>query len=227
MSHLANITRIRAVSNALGNLRDEVVFIGGATVSLYADRMAPEVRPTDDVDILLEIATLTQFAKVEERLRAAGFKNDTTAKFMGRYLLGGFIVDVMPTEKKILGFVNRWYAEGYRTAIEYDIDGQNPIRIFTAPYFIAAKLEAFNNRGKGDGRTSTDFEDIVFVVENRRAIWQEMRASDPTVNNFLIDQFKTLQANTNIREWIDAHSDFRSPPGSYFILNELEGFLRV
>jgi hypothetical protein len=62
MSHQTNITRIRAVNNALGELRKEVVLVGGATVSLYADRVAPEVRPTDDVDILLEIATRAQFA---------------------------------------------------------------------------------------------------------------------------------------------------------------------
>ena len=107
MSHQTNITRIRAVNNALGDLRNDVVFVGGATVSLYADRIAAEVRPTDDVDILLEIATRAQFAQVEERLRDAGFKNDTTAKFLGRYLVEGFVVDVMPMEESILGFLNR------------------------------------------------------------------------------------------------------------------------
>ena len=65
MSHQTNITRIRSVSNALGDLRDKVVFVGGATVSLYADRIALEVRPTDDVDIVVEIATRWQFAEIE------------------------------------------------------------------------------------------------------------------------------------------------------------------
>lgn len=226
MSHQTNITRIRAVNNALGDLRNDVVFVGGATVSLYADRVAAEVRPTDDVDILLEIATRAQFAQVEERLRDAGFKNDTTAKFLGRYLLEGFVVDVMPMEESILGFLNRWYVEGYRTAIEYSIDDQHPIKIFTAPYFIASKLEAFNARGKGDGRTSTDFEDIVFVLENRRSVWQEMKATDETVRAFLLNEFKTLRANRYIREWIDGHSDSYSPPGSYFILSDMDEFIR-
>ena len=226
MSHQTNVTRIRAVSNALGELRNEVVFVGGATVSLYADRIAAEVRPTDDVDILLEIATRAHFAQVEERLRAAGFKNDTTAKFIGRYLLEGFVVDVMPLEESILGFSNRWYKEGYRTAIEYPIDDQHPIKIFTAPYFIASKLEAFNARGNGDGRTSTDFEDIVFVLENRRSIWQEMKVADETVRTFLLNEFKTLRANRYIREWIDGHSSSYSPPGSYFILSDMDEFIR-
>jgi predicted nucleotidyltransferase len=226
MSHQTNITRIRAVNNALGDLREEVVFVGGATVSLYADRVAHEVRPTDDVDILLEIATRAQFAQVEERLRDAGFKHDTTAKFMGRFLLEGFIVDVMPLEKTILGFLNRWYVEGFRTAIQYPIDDKHPVKIFTAPYFIASKLEAFNNRGEGDGRMSDDFEDIVFVLENRKAVWEEMKAADETVRAFLVDQFKTLRANRYIREWIDGHSAYRSPPGSYFILNDIDEFIR-
>lgn len=108
MSHQTNIIRIRAVSNALGDLREEVVFVGGATVPLYADRVAPEVRPTDDVDILLEIATRTQFAQVEDRLRDAGFKNATTAKFIGRFLLEGSVVDVMPLDETILGILNWW-----------------------------------------------------------------------------------------------------------------------
>jgi predicted nucleotidyltransferase len=226
VSHQTNITRIRAVSNALGDLRNEVVFVGGATVSLYADRVAAEVRPTDDVDILLEIATRTHFAQVEEQLRAVGFKNDTTAKFLGRYLLEGFVVDVMPTEESILGFLNRWYKEGYRTAIEYPIDDQHPIKIFTAPYFIASKLKAFNARGNGDGRTSTDFEDIVFVLENRKSIWQEMKVADEIVRAFLLSEFTALRANRYLREWIDGHSSSYSPPGSYFILSDMDEFIR-
>lgn len=38
MSNSTNITRIKAVNNALGILKDKVVFVGGATVSLYPDR---------------------------------------------------------------------------------------------------------------------------------------------------------------------------------------------
>lgn len=225
--HKTNITRIRAVSNALGDLRTKVVFVGGATVSLYADRIAPEVRETDDVDIIIEIATRWEFAEIEEQLRKAGFENDRSGKFLGRYLLKGFVVDVMPIDEGILGSPNIWYADGFKAAVEYSIDDLHPIRIFTAPYFIATKLVAFNDRGENDGRMSRDFEDIVFVLENRRSVWQEMKAADEKVREFLLGEFRALQANRHIREWIDAHSDFRSPPGSYLILNDMEGFLRV
>lgn len=70
MSHQTNITRIRAVNNTLGNLKDRVVFVGGATVSLYTDRAAPESRPTDDVDILVEIATYREYANLKNNYGA-------------------------------------------------------------------------------------------------------------------------------------------------------------
>lgn len=69
MSNRENITRIKAVYDALENLAKEVVFIGGATVSLYADRETGEVRPTDDVDILVELWTKSSYAEIESKLR--------------------------------------------------------------------------------------------------------------------------------------------------------------
>jgi hypothetical protein len=42
MSHRENITRIRAVYIALEELAPEVVFVGGATVSLYSTRPETE-----------------------------------------------------------------------------------------------------------------------------------------------------------------------------------------
>jgi hypothetical protein len=80
----------------------------------------------------------------------------------------------MPTADNILRFTNRWYKEGFDATIEYLIDNSYIIRIFRPEYFIATKLEAFNNRGKKDGLTSSDFEDIIFVLNSRSVIWKEM-----------------------------------------------------
>ena len=49
MSYHENIVRLKSVANTLGALKDKVVFVGGATVSLYSSRpLAVSVRPTDD-----------------------------------------------------------------------------------------------------------------------------------------------------------------------------------
>jgi len=177
MSHKQNIVGIKAVYDALEEVAKDVIFIGGATVSLYADRPAGEVRPTDDVDILIELLDYKGYAAIEDKLRAKGFVNDVESGVICRYLVRGFIVDVMPTAEEILGFSNKWYSKGFAHSTEVMIDKEYIIRIFEPAYFIATKLEAFKNRGENDGRTSSDFEDIIYVLNNRSTIWKEFESS--------------------------------------------------
>lgn len=76
MSHQTNLERIKAVSKALETLKEKVVFVGGATISLYPDREVFEVRATDDVDVIIEILSYSERHKLEERLREIGFTHD-------------------------------------------------------------------------------------------------------------------------------------------------------
>lgn len=230
-NHSYNIERIKAVSQALGKLKDDVVFVGGATVSLYADRMAEEVRATMDVDIVAQIYTRLEYAKLEDELRQLGFTNDTTASFLGRYKLEDLIVDVMPISESILGFSNKWYSEGFETAIEYAIDDHCRVKIFDTPYFIASKIEAFKNRGKNkqgelDGRTSDDFEDIIFVLENRFSVWDEMKTAQQTVRSYLKKEFAKLMVMPYIEEWIDVHVSYSSPQATNYILKQISEFYK-
>lgn len=224
MNHHHNLVRIKAVNDLLGDLRDKFVFVGGATVSLYSDRMAMEVRPTDDIDILIELLSYTEYAALEEKLRAIGFVNDIESGVICRYKIQGIIVDVMPTSEDPLGFSNKWYPDGHKNAIDYVIDETNIVKIFSAPYFIASKLEAFKGRGKNDGRTSTDFEDIVFVFENRSTIWSELTNTSNELQQYFKYEFKQLLNNIFFEEWIDSHVDRGSPPATYIIIEELKKF---
>ncbi len=227
MSYQENITRIRAVYNALGDLADEVVFVGGATVSLYADRQTSEVRPTDDVDILVELYTRTEYAGVEAALRDRGFQHDQESGIMCRFTIGGITVDVMPIEESILGFSNQWYEEGYREAISHQLDEDYTVNIFSAPYFIATKLEAFKGRGEEDGRTSHDFEDIIYVLNNRSTIWQEMEAAPDTVKEYLKDEVRALLDNAYLEEWISANLEFSEQSRTEYIMEELRNFVSL
>lgn len=224
-NHSINIIRIKAVNNALGELRDKVVFVGGATVSLYSDRMSVEVRETNDVDILIELYSRTEYAALEDKLRKIGFKNDIYSKFVGRFTIPGVIVDVMPTDETILGFSNKWYSEGFKAAVNYRINEYHTVKIFPAPYFLASKLEAFKNRGKNEGRTSDDFEDIVFVLENRDSIWSEINEAEKSLKQYLYNEFRAMLKNPHIEEWIDVHVSFNSPPSTYYILEQMKNFL--
>lgn len=225
MSYHQNITRIKAVYNALEEIVSEVVFLGGATVSLYADRPATEARPTDDVDILIEVANYKGYADIEERLHKKGFSPDQRSNVICRYVVKGIIVDVMPTDEAILGFSNRWYQKAFSSAILFSLEEGYDIRILRPELFIATKLEAFKGRGGGDGRTSHDFEDIVHVLNNRGAIWEEIEAADYDVKNYLKETFSALVNNKYFEEWVGANLDYHEQKRVVFILEKLKSFI--
>ncbi len=209
MSHQRNLVRIKGVYNALGELRDTVAFVGGATVSLYTDRPdQADVRPTDDIDVLIEIGTYIEYTKIQARLSELNFHPDQESKVICRYKYQGLIVDIMPTDESVLGFSNKWYKEGFANLHRYRIDEITEVNIFSAPYFIASKIEAFKGRGHNDGRFSQDFEDIVFVLDNRKNIWDEFKATSNDLSSYLKVEFSTLLNNPNFDEWLSAHMEY-------------------
>jgi hypothetical protein len=225
MSNRENIIRIQAVNQALGELREKVVFVGGATISLYADRQIFEVRPTDDVDIIVEILNYSQRAELEEKLRSLGFNHAIHSPVVCRFMIQGITVDIMPTNDPSIGFVNRWYPEGFTRAIHHRFDeNNNSIKILSAPYFIATKMEAFKSRGKGNGRMSHDFEDIVYVLENRESVWNELNSLNGAIKEYLVQEFAELLKNRNLFDWIDGHVERGSPPATSHIIGQLENF---
>jgi predicted nucleotidyltransferase len=224
MSHHTNTLRIKAVATALDNLKEKVVFVGGATISLYPDQPVFEVRPTDDVDVIIEILNYSDRAGLEEKLRSIGFSHDIESGVICRYRIQGIVVDIMPTNDPSIGFTNIWYPEGFEKAVNYEIDERSVVKILSAPYFIATKLEAHKDRGENDGRTSQDFEDIIYVLENREVIWEEINNSSENLKTYLLTEFRSLLKNPNIFEWIDCHVERGSPPASYFIMEALEKF---
>lgn len=224
MNHQNNIYRIKTVYQALDELQREVVFVGGATVSFYADQQTFEIRETDDVDVIIEILNYAAHANLEEKLRQKGFTNDIMSKVRCRYKVKGITVDIMPTTDVAMGFENIWYPDGYRNAMDFQLDETTTIKILTPAYFVATKLEAFKSRGARDPRQSQDFEDIVYILENRRSIWNELRECPELLRNYLNAEFKQLLANESIYEWIDSHVEFGSPPSTDWILDEMNSF---
>lgn len=211
MSHHTNITRIKGVHNALGELKNSVAFVGGATVSLYADNPElVEVRPTNDIDVVIEIGTYGDYTKIQEQLGTLGFNVDIESNVICRYKYQALTVDIMPTEESILGFSNRWYKEGFEHLVKYNIDDYNKVNIFSTPYFIASKLEAFKGRGGDDGRMSQDFEDIVFVLDNRKLVWNEMRDAKEELRCYLIKEWEKLLSHPYHEEWLSVHLEYET-----------------
>jgi predicted nucleotidyltransferase len=202
-----NLVRMKAVGKALKDLKQDYVFVGGATVALYAtdSELATEVRPTDDVDVIVELATYKGYSELDERLREIGFQNDILSGVICRYKIQGIIVDVMPTDPQAIGFSNRWYPEGFATAQEIRLDEETIIKIFTLPYFVASKWEAFKGRGHNDYRTSKDFEDLVYILENVDDFEDQLKNGPEHLLNWLKEEIVPVMENDDFEEGLYAH----------------------
>jgi hypothetical protein len=62
------------------------------------------------------------------------------------------------------------------------------IRTVTAPYFLATKIEAFKGRGRGDFLESHDLEDLIFVIDGRSTIVEEVREETPLLREYLFTE---------------------------------------
>ena len=183
----ANIAMLESAAEAIEEMLDEVVFVGGATVELWVtDPGAPEFRPTYDIDVIVEVTTRGAYYRLEEKLRELGFRNDEEGGVICRFRRpSGLILDVMPTDPSILGFENRWQREAFPHAARYGLPSGREIKAVPPVYLIATKLEAFASRGRGDLYGSKDFEDLVRLIDGREEVVEELEAAEEEVRAFV------------------------------------------
>lgn len=106
----------------------------------------------------------------------------------------------MPTDSKALGFSNKWYKSAMDHAEVKTLPNKKKIRVVTAPYFLATKLEAFDGRGRGDYMLSHDLEDLVSVIDGRKELVEEIRECDNELKKYLSKRFEELIDNPRFVE---------------------------
>lgn len=205
MKDTPTIRMLQTIARALTPLKEEMVFLGGATVALYLqDPAAPTVRPTDDVDCLVELTGYPSFAALEHRIRQLGFEHDMTPKAPAcRWQYEGIKVDVMSSDGSVLGFTNAWYADGIQHKMQHTLPDGQSIFILPAPYFIATKIVAFLDRGGGDFRFSSDIEDIIAILDGRTTLQAEILAAPRDVRSYVAEYFQAFLKNPLFLESVE------------------------
>lgn len=67
-----NIAEVAEVAEALKDIKQDMVFVGGAVVSLYTDDpAADEIRPTQDIDMSLKYYQSQSLGKGSGKIRYA------------------------------------------------------------------------------------------------------------------------------------------------------------
>ena len=96
-----NLSLLLAMARALGALRERVVFVGGcATGLLITNAAATDVRSTEDVDAIIEIASLAAYHGLRPALSQLGFvqtMEDNTPPFRWQWL--GMQLDLVPLDE--------------------------------------------------------------------------------------------------------------------------------
>jgi hypothetical protein len=198
----SNLYLLENAAGKLGKLLDEVVFVGGSTLDLIVtDEAAAPIRGTVDVDVIAEITTYPDYVVFSEHLRELGFSEDTRgAAPLCRWVHGDLTLDVMPLEKSVLGFSNRWYRGALETARPATLPSGAIIRLITAPFFLGTKMEAFLGRGAGDFFASHDLEDFIAVVEGRETLLGEIQSAPVDLIAYLAEAATELLAAPRFRD---------------------------
>jgi hypothetical protein len=92
-----NLQILELAVDRLGDLTNEMVFLGGcATGLLMTDPAAPPIRVTQDVDVITEVATLAAYHRLSRRLREKEFSEDQSPDApICRWVAPGVVLDII------------------------------------------------------------------------------------------------------------------------------------
>ena len=221
---LINKEIIKKVALTLGELNNDVIYVGGATVSLYInDPAADDVRPTKDIDISLQILSIPQLEQIREQLVDKGFKQSADLGVICRFKLDDVLVDVMSTKAVGWAPANPWFADGFNQRETVLID-EIPVQIMPLPYFLASKFSAFTDRGGSDPRYSKDFEDIAYILNNRMDWHEVLIASEPEVKEFLARQLQEIVDSSKLQEALRSNLFYEGQSERFEMIMEKIGF---
>lgn len=212
------------IADGLEELLPQVIFVGGATVSLYVDDpAADDVRPTKDLDLSLSVATASELEEMRMKLNEKGFQQSSFLDVICRFEYDGILVDVMNTQPIFWAPANPWFEGGFKNSISIAMDGRK-IRIMPFNYFLASKFAAYTDRGGNNPVTSSDFEDIVYLLDNRTDWTTSIKNEENTeLKKYLLEHLNNILTNRRMQEAVEANLFYETRDLRYkMILRKLE-----
>ncbi len=203
------LTLLVGVARSLGDLRERVVFIGGAVAPLLqTDPPFSGARPTTDVDAIAATVSYSDFAHFQDELRARGFRENMSAPHAHQWLAPGdppIRFDLVPAGSHLGASGNPFDEAALRTAERLEIEPGVVIRHASAPGFLALKLAAFRDRGEDDPFVSHDLEDILALLASRPGIVAETAAAPADLHTFIAARAELLVRREDLDDLVAGH----------------------
>jgi len=199
------IQQLELLAEKLGDLVDEIMIVGGCSPALILDiDTIPDLRPTYDVDIVIQAESFGKYMGFIQKIKEKGFE-ERPGDPIGRYASGEFVVDVIPTDADVLGFSNRWYKKAFDNPVVKKLPSGRVLKTIPAVFFVAAKLEAFRSRGQEDLMASADLEDLITVLVEYPSFQKEFREGGRDVQEYIVGEFKKLISDESYPHFLSAH----------------------
>lgn len=222
-----NLDVVAQVATALGDLNNEVVYIGGAVISIYATEPGADLpRVTEDIDVCVQVSTFAQMEELREQLASKSIYPDPQGAHMYRYNYKGIAIDFIPFEETAFDPTNSWLKPGFEKAYKTTVGGVE-IAVLPVSLFLATKWEAFNRRGS-DPRYSHDFEDIIYVLDNNEEVVSDINNATATLKKTLKSMSSFILEHPNSNEIIECHiNQITSMERGSFITETLQEILKL
>ena len=223
MQQNPNIHILELAAHVLEPLLNELILVGGCAVGLLiTDSTRPPIRPTVDVDLLTEVTPLSNYYDLCEKLKILGFRENPD--LICRWSKNELVIDIMPTDKAVLGFSNRWHKLASQMPENTILPSGLKIQHISAPLIIASKIESFHDRGNGD-YFHHDIEDTINLIDGREEIVIEIRNSPVELKQFIEGEIDDLIGDT---KFIDCLPGLLNPePNEQQRVTNLIGRLRI
>jgi predicted nucleotidyltransferase len=205
----ASRDRILSVANALpGSVLSKAVFMGGSVLPLLMtdEDTITHPRPTKDVDAVMATSQYTEFATIEEQLRAAGFTSKAGVANTGgtgppicRWTTpGGDIFDLTMAGDHVGGTGSKLDLHAIDTAIR--MEGAEHVRHVSAAGFLLLKTRAYMDRG---ARTENrDLHDIAVLIACRETLLNEIASVPQDVRDAIVGEVGQLLKSAHLTERI-------------------------
>jgi len=204
------------VTRKLEELGERFALIGGCALPFVVDRAyVPTIRPTTDIDFVVEILTRLDYSKLEARLRALHFQHDARPGAPKcRWLVEGIQVDIISSSPEASELGSPWFVEGLESANSYELNEGLELNVIGPACLLATKIAAFLARGKNDYIGCEDMEDIVALLEGCSGLLDSVKQASVALRQYVSTEMCRLLETPAFIEAVPGHLSPESPPGS-------------
>lgn len=190
MNHRKMLERLERAATDLEVVQLPMVLVGGATMPLYVDDDGLTVlRETRDVDVMVLASSYKDFSALEDRLRGAGFSQRVYEQGPRcRWYKADEVYDIVDIRTDYPD--DEWVLPVGEGIERRRLPSGRQVPVLSPGRFLAAKVAALVGRGGTRWYESSDFEDIVLLLE-----------SHPQLQPWLVDT--PASAVRAVSEWAE------------------------